>query len=97
MLESKGYRITSAFGFTVAMSHCTSGTKFDLFILGHSIPMEDKEALIQAFRENCSAPILALTRGGELPVEDADFQVEPEPSELLALVDKIITGDAAAA
>ena len=96
MLERQGCEVVSANGFTAAMEHCNSGTEFHLFILGHSIPHKDKEALAAAFRAHCSAPIIALKRFGEEPVRGADFLIEPEPNQLLALVANVISRKAGA-
>jgi PleD family two-component response regulator len=64
LLEQKGYAVVNAFGFSKALASCHAGG-FDLFILGHSIPHDDKLALIQSFRAHCPAPILSLERHGE--------------------------------
>ena len=63
MLELRGYTVISALGFTEALEKCKA-SDYDLFILGHSILKRDKQELIRAFRESCSAPILALERVG---------------------------------
>jgi hypothetical protein len=71
-----------------AMARCGGG--FDLFILGHSIPLADKERLVSQFRAQCCAPILLLLRVGE-PIPDADYQTYPgDPAELLRLVAEIL-------
>jgi DNA-binding response OmpR family regulator len=89
MLEQKGYRVTSALGFTSALEACNR-SHYDLFILGHSIPAKDKTALIDNFRENCNAPILSLERTGEERVH-CDFHASPDnPEELLEKVDGIL-------
>jgi DNA-binding response OmpR family regulator len=91
ILESQGYRVTSAWGFQLALHACNSG-KYELFVLGHSIPTTDKEALIQEFRANCSAPVIALTRINEPRVKGADYQSEPDPKLLVALIERILSG-----
>jgi DNA-binding response OmpR family regulator len=89
MLEQKGYKVTSALGFTAALEHCTS-RDFDLFILGHSIPTRDKEELVAHFRQNCPAPVLSLERMGEPRMTNCDFHVSPdEPEQLLEKVTTI--------
>ena len=89
LLEQHGYQVTSALGFTQSMAHCKA-SGFDLFILGHSIPLQDKQALIDVFRENSLAPILSLDRAGEARVE-CDFHVSPDqPEQLLEKVETIL-------
>ena len=96
VLRSRGHAVVSAFGFTEALKHCENSGKFDLFILGHSIPQFDKEALISAFRAKCNAPVVALTKVGER-IASADFSLEPDPEELLRLVQRLTTSRRAAA
>ena len=89
LLEQRGYRVISALGFTQAIAHCSS-PDFDLFILGHSIPVADKQELINTFRKNCPAPILSLERLGEEKVP-CDFHASPDrPEEFLATVQMIL-------
>ena len=89
LLETQGYDVASALGFTDAIAQCkTAG--FDLFILGHSIPLTDKRELIRTFQENCPAPILSLERYGEKRVH-ADFYASPDqPEDLLRSVRGIL-------
>lgn len=42
ILQNQGHEVVSALGFTEALKQCQSSKKFDLFILGHSIPHSDK-------------------------------------------------------
>ena len=99
MLDQVGYEVRSALGFTDALRECTSGGPFDLFILGHSIPLHDKQALVEAFRSRCRSVVLALKRNGEnLADTGADFQADPaDPAAMLQLVAKIIQARATAA
>ena len=97
ILHNRGHKVVSALGFTKALKHCQSRNKFDLFILGHSIPHSHKEFLIAAFRNCSSAPVIALTKYGERPVHGADFQIEPNPEEFLKLVEKLTSDKANAA
>jgi DNA-binding response OmpR family regulator len=90
LLEQRGYKVTSALGFTQAIAHCKT-PDFDLFILGHSIPVSDKLELIRTFRQSCDAPILSLERHGEEKVQ-CDFHASPdEPEQFLATVEKIVS------
>ena len=89
LLEHKGYRVTSALGFTQSIAHCNT-PDFDLFILGHSIPLSDKHELIKTFRQNCAAPILSLERHGEEKIP-CDFHASPdEPDDFLETVERIL-------
>jgi CheY-like chemotaxis protein len=97
LLESLGCEVVSASDFGQALKQCSNGTRFDLFVLGHSIPNADKNALITTFRSYRSAPIVALSKMGEEPAMGADFQIEPEPGPLLEVISRIIEGEAASA
>ncbi|HET9838987.1 MAG TPA: hypothetical protein VFR84_12185 [Candidatus Angelobacter sp.] len=91
LLEQRGFQVTSALGFTQASAHCNT-PDFDLFILGHSIPVTDKQELIKTFRRHCPAPILSLERPGEEKVP-CDFHASPDqPEDFLATVERIVTG-----
>lgn len=89
LLEKSGYNVTSALGFTKAIEYCRH-SEFDLFILGHSIPDDDKLHLIKAFRENCPAPILSLERSDERRIP-CDFHASPhDPADFIKVVDDIL-------
>jgi DNA-binding NtrC family response regulator len=90
LLELRGYNVSNALGFSKALEHCRAGG-FDLFILGHSIPHDDKLALIESFRTYCPAPILSLSRHGE-PFVPCDFHASPDdPEKFLEVVGNILT------
>ena len=95
ILKQMGHEVVSALGFTHSLQHCQRG-HFDLFILGHSIPIADKEALIAAFRVTCNGPVLALKRPDEAPVRGADYETEPQPEKVVALVEQITSRKVAA-
>ena len=89
LLEAHGYTVTSAFGFKDSTRCCQIGG-FDLFILGHSIPERDKEALIKEFRASGSAPIVSLRKVSEPEVAGADYHIEPDPESVLNLVGALV-------
>jgi DNA-binding response OmpR family regulator len=96
LLQQSGYETVSSFGFIASLQHCKHG-KFDLFILGHSIPQSDKQQLVEEFRRVCPAPIISLRRNpGEQLVDGADYHLEPDPEPLLNLVERVLSGKAAA-
>jgi DNA-binding response OmpR family regulator len=84
LLKSGGYNVVSELGFHRGSQACRDGG-FDVFILGHSIPKDDKLDLIQCFREkNAGAPVIALTRPNEPRLKEIDFYLDPyDPAELL--------------
>lgn len=89
MLQQKGYAVTSAEGFNNAMEHCRSG-EFDLVVIGHSIPHQDKEALFNTVQESCAAPVIALARGSEPELKGAVDTLDPmDPHRFLKAVEKI--------
>jgi DNA-binding response OmpR family regulator len=77
LLRGQGYLVTSALGRTNAIEQCKKGN-FDLLILGHSIPSEDKKELIDMFRQHCPSPVLALRRHGENTPDGADAHAFPD-------------------
>ena len=91
LLEQKGYEVVNAYGFTKALTCCSAGG-FDLFILGHSIPHDDKLALIEAFHTHCSGPIVSLERHGEHFVP-CDYHASPDdPERFLEIIGNILAG-----
>lgn len=97
LLESLGCQVTSALDFVEAMRLCRAGARFQLFVLGHSIPRIEKEALIAAFRAHSSAPVIALKRADEETTALADFLIEPDPAQLLTIISRLVANRAASA
>lgn len=97
LLQSLGYEVTSESDFAKALQRCLHAAKFDLFVVGHSIPAAEKNALIAAFHAHSSAPVVALKKMGEESPPAADFQIEPDPAQLLIVISQIIAGRAASA
>lgn len=93
MLEMRGYQVTSSYGFTTSLDHCRK-SHWDLLVMGHSIPANDKRALMAEFRKHSQAPVLALHRMGDSHLEGAAQTITPEhPELLLEAVDRILRGD----
>lgn len=91
LLEQKGYAVENALGFSKALASCRDGG-FDLFILGHSIPHDDKLALIESFRAHCPGPIVSLERHGEDFVP-CDYHASPDdPEKFLEIIENILSG-----
>jgi len=91
LLQREGYDVVSSRGFTDSLKRCLEGG-FDIFILGHSIPVSDKQHLIEAFHEKCPGPIVSLRRSiGEQRPDGADYHIEPDPEEVLRLISQIVS------
>jgi DNA-binding response OmpR family regulator len=86
LLRAQGYEVTSALGTSEGINYCAA-RKFDLLIVGHSMRHEDKIALVKAFRaHHKETPILALHRHNEPTLEDADYEIPPDPEVVLSAV-----------
>ena len=83
LLQTYGYDVTSAEGFTEALEHCDGSQPFDLIIMGHSIPLKDKRKIISHIRRCGPVQVLSLLRAGEQPLAEADASVEPNDPRLL--------------
>jgi len=89
LLSREGFEVESAVGFSAALDACKK-RDFDLVIMGHSIPLQDKVALIKQFRAICSTPILALRRPNESPLKTADYDLDSsEPRRFLNYVKEV--------
>src|SRR5689334_24298603 len=87
ILANAGHTVTSAFFIEEARLACqTPG--YDLIIIGHSIPREDKLRFIASFRQaNPKALVIALTRAGEPRLEQVDTYINPgDPEELVRAI-----------
>jgi CheY-like chemotaxis protein len=89
ILENAGYTVVSALGFEKGLEECKKAG-FDLFILGHSIPYEEKGEMVKTFRQACTGVVISLQRGASEPrVVTADFHVDPYPEPLLKLIGEL--------
>jgi DNA-binding response OmpR family regulator len=96
LFETQGYEVLSSDGLTSSLEYCKQGG-FDLFVLGHSVPAEEKQRMVEAFRKACRAPIISLRRtAGEQKVDGADYHIETDPEPLLKLVADVIRKKSAA-
>src|SRR5260370_16758323 len=91
LFEQEGYNVSSALGLKEALANCNDGA-FDLLILGHSIPLADKEGLIRTFRAHSSAPILSLWAHDESVANSVDYLAFSDaPDQLLWNLAPILT------
>lgn len=92
LLLQIGHSVSSAEGFAEAYRLCGGAEgKFDLIVIGHSIPHEDKRIIIRQCRLTCSCPVLALLRSNEQPLDEATRSVDSaEPRALMAAIDDLL-------
>jgi DNA-binding response OmpR family regulator len=89
MLAHAGYEVESAVGFSAAIQACEK-RDFDLVIMGHSIPPEDKATIVRQLRAVCATPILALQRPNESPLKTAEYNLDSgDPQRFLSYVKEI--------
>jgi DNA-binding NtrC family response regulator len=98
ILETAGFQVTSAFGFTQATKYCQADG-FHLVIMGHSIPFQDKEALLNLMQKDHRPPVLALRRIGDLAPPGVDDSIDAfeGPEALLSAVRKLLKTKVASA
>ena len=97
LLESIGCEVVSAPDFAQAVQYCNHAERFDLLVLGHSIPWPERKSLVAAFRAHRAAPVIALNKFGEEPTPGADVHIDPAPDQLLTAISRFISGKAAIA
>ena len=89
MLSREGFEVESAIGFSAAVHACEKG-KFDLVIMGHSIPSADQAFIIEKLKGLSDAPILALRRPHDGPLDSAKYNLDPDdPERFLSYVKEI--------
>jgi DNA-binding NtrC family response regulator len=82
LLEQMGHTVLSAEGFAQAYVHCESQDgKIDFIVLGHSIPHDDKVAMVNHCKELCTCRVLALLRPHEAAVPGAEKSVDSSDIE----------------
>lgn len=91
LLRRMGHSVTSVQGFAQVFRVCERHIgNFDLIVLGHSIPPDDKRVIIK-FLKTYSCPVLALLRPNEEPPAESARSVEAdEPGALLAVIDDLL-------
>lgn len=91
LLRYAGYEVVSAGEFRRALHLCDlHNAGFNLIVLGHSIPHDDKTEMVRFCKESCCCPIVALLRLGEPPVEGADRSIDPDPVTVLTTVSEVL-------
>ena len=89
MLSREGFQVKSAVGFSAAV-HACENEKFDLVIMGHSIPSADQAFIIEKLKALSNAPVLALRRPHDGPLDSAKYNLDPDdPARFLSYVKEI--------
>jgi DNA-binding response OmpR family regulator len=92
-----GYNVLCAVGYVEAMEQAKR-CGYDLAVICHSMPLKDKEAIIQMIGKECPVPVLALLKLGESKPRGAQFSIEAAdgPEALLSMVRFILENRATA-
>jgi DNA-binding NtrC family response regulator len=87
VLEEAGFEVVSALGFADA-AKLTQGGHYDLLLVGHTLPHNDKTALIRMARQHCDCAVVSIYKHGMPAHPDADFAVDSNdgPRALIAAV-----------
>jgi CheY-like chemotaxis protein len=93
LLSDAGFQVTSAKTLRDALECCRKG-RFDLIIVGHSIPKNDKQDVVKQIRQLSSAPVLSIRRHGEEPLPEATHSIDSiaGPEALLQAVTEALQG-----
>jgi DNA-binding NtrC family response regulator len=86
-----GFQVKTVSAIGHAVQLCAAEA-FDLIVIGHSIPIQQRELLLKEVRRQCATPTLALCRHGEPPLTSADhvFDSADSPGLLLETVVEIL-------
>src|SRR5262249_44449711 len=89
LLTQAGYQVISVIGKEAAAAN--RNVKADLLVLGHSLPRDEKESMIQWFRKHSESPILSLLKPNQEKLPGADFGVEAfSPGDFIRAVKRIL-------
>src|SRR5689334_15575904 len=76
ILEEAGFEVATAYGMAEAAKACGIRPRFDLVVLGHTIPLDDRLELVKIFRQNSSSPILSVRRSDETLRPETEYSVD---------------------
>lgn len=91
LFASAGFLVHSTCNINQALELCTH-KDFDLIVIGHSMPLDQRRFLVRELRLRCDTPLLALKRPGESPVAGVDhvFDSAQSPDLMLEAVVNIL-------
>lgn len=92
IFSAAGFQVATYMDGEDAVQACRQHS-FDLIVIGHSIPLNERRNLLAEVRGLCQTPILALLRHGEPPLPGADFvfDASQSPVQLLETVMNILS------
>lgn len=86
ILRNAGYDVTSALGFVEAQRLCAE-QPFDVVVIGHTLPVKDKLALIQCAKQGGRTATLCLRSPGDPVLSQADYSTDrTDPEGLVTAV-----------
>lgn len=93
ILRKQGYLVVSAMDIQAVIAACENH-KLDAIVVGHTIPLREKERISQTVREMCAPgiPIVALYSRSEAETDHCDYAVPSSegPAELVSLLKSIL-------
>jgi DNA-binding NtrC family response regulator len=91
LFTGAGFQVATVSTVGHAIQLCAAES-FDLIVIGHSIPLQQRELLLKEARRQCGTPTLAFCRHGEPSLSDADyiFDSAESPEFLLETVVEIL-------
>jgi DNA-binding response OmpR family regulator len=91
ILQYAGFEVVSAYGFMDGIQHSQS-QKFDLAIIGHSIPTKDSAEIVKTIKQHCRCPILSIRREGYAKISESDYSVDAidGPQALISAVESAL-------
>ncbi|HEY2171397.1 MAG TPA: hypothetical protein VGJ30_17355 [Candidatus Angelobacter sp.] len=84
LFTSVGFQVSSTSSINQAIEFCAN-KRFDLIVIGHSMPMEQTRFLVKELRQRCDTPLLVLQRPGESLVAGVDYIFDSTESPALLL------------
>jgi len=90
IFEKEGYEVVSAAALASGLERSRQND-FDILVLGHTIPHEEKQKIAREFHQVSPGTIVCLkNNAGEQLVDAADYHVEADPEPMLKLVADIV-------
>ena len=89
LLETAGFEVVSCFSATALREVSTAATAFDLFLVGHSAPAEEREELVMWMKTNFPETRVLVLRSRETDTAPSGhFVATADPEDLIrALVE----------